>query len=436
MERSYIDEVLNKKEAKVKISGWVHDVRDLSKVKFLVLRDKSGVIQVTGIKGITPDNVFEELDKIPRESVISIEGKSVKSKQALGGMEVNPEKIEIISKAEHPLPIDVSDFSKTELPKRLDWRSLSLRSKKSRFIFKIQSKIVEGMQEWLNVNGFQQVFTPCLMGIASESGSEVFEVKYFNKKAFLRQDPQLHRQLTIAGGIEKLYDIGSSWRAEKSNTVRHLCEHRTCAVELSFIKDERDVMRVEEQVIISAFKKVNEDCKKELEELKVELKIPKAPFLEFNFPELYKIIAKLGKRIEEGEDLDLEAERLLWKYVQEKYPGNDFYFVNKFPFKKKPFYVYKDKSDDYARSTDLYYRGIEMSSGGQRENRYDILIKNVKEKNMNPKLVEWFTQTFRYGVPTHGGFAIGIERITMVLLGLDNVREAVLFPRDPDRTAP
>jgi aspartyl-tRNA synthetase len=274
------------------------------------------------------------------------------------------------------------------------------------------------------------------MGVASESGSEVFEVKYFNTKAYLRQDPQLHRQLTILGGIEKLYDIGPSWRAEKSHTMRHLTEHRTCAVELAFIESERDVMRVEEQVVISTFEKVNKECKEELKLLGVELKIPKAPFLEINFPEIYEILDKMGRKLKDGEDLDSEAEKLLWEYVQKKHPGVEFYFVNKFPFGKKPFYVYCDKDEKYARSTDLYYKGMEMSSGGQREHRYDKLIKNVKEKGIPLKSVEWFTKFFRYGAPPHGGFAIGIERITMMLLGLENVREAALFPRDPERLTP
>jgi aspartyl/asparaginyl-tRNA synthetase len=263
MERDYISEVLKGKKSKVFVKGWVYDSRDLSKIRFLVLRDVSGIVQVTGVKGKTPEKVFDVLDKIPKESVIEIEGKVVASKQAPGGYEINPEKLDVLAEAESPLPIDISDFSKTDLDKRLDWRSLSLRSKKSKSIFKIQGKIIQGMQDWLNSNGYYQIFTPSLMGIAAESGSEVFEVKYFDKKAFLRQDPQLHRQLTIAGGIEKIYDIGPSWRAEKSHTVRHLCEHRTCAVELAFIDSEYDVMRVEEQVIISAFKRVNEDCKKE-----------------------------------------------------------------------------------------------------------------------------------------------------------------------------
>ncbi len=436
-DRVYINEITASQDgSKAVIAGWLYEARDLGKIRFIILRDSSGDIQITAHKDKTAKNIFDAMAKTSRESVVLISGIVQKSAKAPGGREITPDSFEVLASAEQPLPIDTSDFSKTELPKRLDWRSLSLRTKKSKAIFKIQAKILEGMQEWLNKNGFYQIFTPCLMGVPSESGSEVFEVNYFDKKTFLRQDPQLHRQLSIAGGIEKLYDIGPSWRAEKSHTVRHLCEHRTCAVELAFIDSEQDTMRVEEQIVISAFKKVNEVCKKELEYLGVKLKIPQAPFPELRFPDIYTILGKMGKKVEVGEDLDLEAERLLWQYIQKKYPEAEFYFINKFPFKKKPFYVRKDDDSEYAKSVDLYYKGIEMSSGGQRENRYKQLMENVKVKKINPKSVEWFTQFFKYGVPPHGGFALGIERITMVLLELDNIREAVLFPRDTERITP
>ncbi|MEA3329717.1 MAG: aspartate--tRNA(Asn) ligase [Nanoarchaeota archaeon] len=435
MERIKINELKKKTGKTVLIKGFIHEIRDQSKVKFILLRDNSGIIQT--VTTSDKKEIFEKIAKIPKESVISIEGVVKEEKQAPSGIEIHVEKYNILSEAHNDLPISVVEKGEPPaLPVRLDWRCLSLRTKKSQAIFKIQSKILEGMQEWLNKNGFQQVFTPCLMGVPSESGSEVFGVNFFKQKAFLRQDPQLHRQLTIAGGIERLYDIGPSWRAEKSHTVRHLTEHRICAVEAAFIEDEKDIMRIEEQVIISAFKKVNEDCKKELDCLGVELKIPKAPFPIVEFPEVYNILRNMGSDIKEGEDLNLEQERLLWKYIQEKYSGEEFYFLNKFPFKKKPFYVRGEDDSDYARSTDLYYKGIEMSSGGQRENRYGVLMKNVQDKKLNSASVKWFTKFFKYGVPTHGGFSIGIERITMVLLQLENIREAVLFPRDTERLTP
>jgi len=431
--RILIKEVFSSKKKEVEIAGWVHNTRNLSKVKFLVLRDISGIVQVTGVNGKTEDKIFEMMDKLSRESVVYVKGSLKDSKQAPGGKEINPSELVVISEAES-LPIDVSEHSKTELPKRLDYRCLSLRTKRSQAIFKVQSKIVEGMQNWLNKNNFQQVFTPCLMGVPSESGAEAFEVKYFNKKAFLRQDPQLHRQLTVLGGIEKLYDIGPSWRAEKSNTIKHMTEHRTCAVELAFIDDEQDTMRVEEQMIVSAIQNVLDTCQEELDFLEVKLKVPKTPFPELRFPEIYDILKKEGKDIY-GEDLDAEAEKILWEYVKKNYKS-DFYFFNKFPHRIKPFYVMGDNNSEWARSVDLNFKGMEMSSGGQREHRYDKLMKNVKERKMSLKSVEWFTKFFKYGVPPHGGFALGIERFTQMLLDIPNIREATLFPRDPDRTTP
>jgi len=289
------------------------------------------------------------------------------------------------------------------------------------------------MEDWLKKNKFMQVFTPCLMGVPSESGSEVFTVSYFGKPAFLRQDPQLHRQLTILGGLERVYDIGPSWRAELSHTVKHLCEHRTCAVETAFIKDEYDVMKIEEQVIVSALKKVSEDCKEELKILNIEIKIPKIPFPVLEFPEIYNILKKKGKKIKDGDDLDTECDKILAKYVNEKY-SSEFFFINKFPHAVKPFYVMGEGK--YARSTDLYFNELELSSGGQREHRYDEIIKNIKSRKLNPANLEWFIKYFKYGAPPHGGFAIGIERITQMLLKLGNVREAVLFPRDTERLVP
>jgi len=435
MERVSISKIQGKKE--VLLEGWIHDLRELAKAKFLLLRDMSGIVQCV----LKPESKgFQE--KLSVESVIRVQGRIKTAKLTSNELTIHDSEIEVISlevlnKAE-PLPLQVFEKDKniqTDLSTRLDYRSLDLRKPRNSAIFKIQADLVEGMQKHLNSQEFMQVFTPALMGAASESGADVFEVKYFNTKAYLRQDPQLHRQLTILGGIEKLYDIGPSWRAEKSHTTKHITEHRTCAVELAFIKDETDTMRVEEQVIVNALKNVKEKCARELELLNIKLKIPETPFPELRFPDVYDILDKQGKDIY-GEDLDSEAEKLLWEHVQKKFKS-EFYFFNRFPSKIKPFYVmYVDEQPQFARSVDLNFKGLELSSGGQREHRYDKIIQHVKEKKMNLKSVEWFTKHFRYGAPPHGGFAIGIERLTQNLLNLNNVREAVLFARDPDRLTP
>ncbi len=434
MERSRASDASPGKD--VMLRGWVALVRDLGGLKFFMLRDNSGTIQVTLKKGESPQKLIDEAGKLNREDCVTVRGKVRKAGQAPGGREVVPEGIDVISRSEPVLPIDIGSKIETGIDKRHDWRSIDLRDPRNTAIFRIQSKIVEGMQEWLIKNDYVQVFTPCLMGTASESGSDVFPVMYYDKEAFLRQDPQLHRQLVIAGGFDRIYDIGPSWRAEPSHTTRHLCEHRGAAVEAAFINDEKDTMRIEEKVVTSGFRKVAKDCKEELELLGAKVTVPELPFPELRFPRVYDILEKMGKKVEHGEEVDREAELLLAKHVEKKH-GHEFFFLNRFPFKKKPFYVMRvDDDPQWARSVDMIFRGLEMSSGGQREHRYDKLMEQVRMKKMKPEGVEWFTKFFRYGVPPHGGFCLGIERITQQLLNIKNIRDAVLFPRTPERFMP
>ncbi|MBS3052747.1 MAG: aspartate--tRNA(Asn) ligase [Candidatus Aenigmarchaeota archaeon] len=421
----------------MEVRGFVDEIRDLGGLKFIKLNTSNGYLQITVKKKEVSKDVLDKVEKITRQSVISVQGELKKSKEAPGGHEIIPEKVDVLSVAETPLPLDPSGKTSAELDTRLDWRPLDLRSPRNRAIIRIQSKIVEGMEEYLRKEGFTQVFTPCIIGAASEGGSEVFSVTYFDKEAFLRQDPQLHRELTIAGGIPKIFDLGPSWRAELSHTVRHTCEHRGCAVELAYIKDETDTMRVEEQLIVNAFKKVQEDCKEDLEVLDKQIEVPKTPFPELSFPQIYDVLDSFGKKYKRGlEDYDRESEVLLYNYVKEKHK-NDFFFVNKFPFAVKPFYVMRvDDDQTWARSVDMIYKGIELSSGGQREHRYDKLMEQVKLKGLTNESVEWFTKYFRYGIPPMGGFCIGVERLVMQMLDVKNIREIMLFPRTPERLLP
>ncbi len=434
MERTYASEIgKGMKSKRIALSGWVESIRDLGNLKFLVLRDATGTVQITIKKGDVVKGVMDVADKLGREFVINVEGVVKENEKAPRGVEISPAKITVLSESATMFPTEIGGVIKSNLDTRLDWRSLDLRNPKNAAVFRIQSKLLEGFREYLTKNNFMQVFTPCILGSTSEGGSEVFPVVYFDKQAFLRQDPQLHRQLCILAGFEKIYDIGPSWRAELSHTVRHLCEHRGVAVELAFIKDEYEVMRVEEQLIESGIDRISKDCKEDFELLGVEIPKVKLPFPLLEFPKVYDVLAEFGITLTPGEDYGREAEEFLGKYAKEKLKS-DFLFINKFPFAKKPFYVMRDGT--YARSTDLVFRGIEQSSGGQREHRYDELMKNVKEKKLNPSSIEWFTKFFKFGVPPHGGFCMGIERFTMQLLGLPNIREATLFPRDPERLLP
>ncbi|MEM3412042.1 MAG: aspartate--tRNA(Asn) ligase [archaeon] len=434
MERLYLGEISEKMlNQEVLVSGWVQNLRVVGKLAFLILRDWTGLGQVI-IRDSTP--FFKEVSNLTLESVVSVKGILKESKQSKFGWEIEAKELKIITKAEAPLPLNISGKVESSLDARLDWRPIDLRTPESKAIFRIQAKIVQAMTNYLISNGYLQVFTPCLLYRGAEGGADVFKLDYFGKEAYLRQDPQLHRELSIIGGVEKLFEVGPSFRAEKSFTTRHLCEYHSIAVEQAFIKNERDLERVQEQMCLAAIKELKENCEKELEVLGIELEVPKTPFPELTFPEIYSILEELGKPSKFGEDYGSEQEFALGEYVKEKY-GSDFFFVNRFPFAVKPFYVRRVEEDPrWARSIDLIFKGLEISTGGQREHEYERLLINLKEKNINPTDFEWFTKYFKYGVPPLGGFAIGIERFTKQLLGRTNIRECRLFPRDVQRLEP
>ncbi len=433
----YISDILKEPNRKVHIGGRVSRINDLKSARFIWVNDVSGAIQVTVIKKKTSPELLTTLESLMPNDFVAINGHIPEEVKAASGLEIIPDSVRIVSKAMGPSPIDIDGYNETSVDKRLDWRALDLRNSRSTAVFLIQSKLMEGMQKHLYSEKFMQVFTPSLMGVSSEGGSEVFNLKHFGKNAFLRQDPQLHRELLMVAGFEKIYEIGPSWRAELSNTPQHLTEHRTCAAEISFIDDEHDIIKVEENLIVHGLSAVVKDCQEELKALGVELNVPKLPFPVLEFPKVYEILEELGFKYQRGrEDYDKKGEMALGNYVKEKY-NSDFFFVNRFPFAVKPFYVMKvDEDPTWARSVDLIYKGMELSSGGQREHRYEKIISQAKEKGLDIENLEWFTNFFKYGAPPHGGFSIGMERFVMQILNLQNIREASLFPRAPERLVP
>jgi len=436
LKRTHYTDQVETAEGPVVLAGWVHEIKDLARARFIWLRDRHGIAQITIIKTKIDPAILKSSDALGNEDVIAVEGTPVKERIAKVGAEIIPTKIELLVKALAAVPLPVSGKIESNLDVRLDWRVIDLRRRENLALFQIQSKLVEGMVEYLSANDYLQVFTPCLLGGTSEGGAEVFKVDYFGKEAFLRQDPQLHRQLCIAAGFDKIYDLGPNWRAEISHTPRHLCEHRGLAVEFGFMQDERDMMRLEEETVVAALRKVKAECARELELLQISLEIPNTPFPEVRFPDIYEIVRQYGKEVPFGSDLDKEAETILSQYVREKHK-NEAFFINRFPFKTKPFYVMRvDDDPQWARSVDFVYKDLEQSSGGQRENRYEKIMEQLKEKKVNAEGMAWFTEPFKYAVPPHGGFCLGIERFTMSLLGKQNVRETVLFPRTPERLIP
>lgn len=426
-ERTYVKNVFEKKQGeKVVLKGWVHDTRDLKKVRFIVLKDITGRVQITGTEKITPSKVFDLMDSLNRESVVEIHGKVVDSKQAPGGKEINPDEIKILANAEQNLPIDVFDFSKTELPKRLDFRFLDFHREKIQAIFKIQTEIARSFREYFYKNKYIEIQPPYIISTSSEGGTELFPVKYFEKNAYLAQSPQLYKQM-LACSMEKTFTVGPAWRAEKHNTTRHINEIRMIDIEAAF-NDQFSIMKELEESVKFVVKNILEKCKRELEILGVKnLKIPSGVYLHYE-----DAIKKVGGKI--GEDFSPEQEKKLC----EMHFG-DIVFTHSWPTSIKPFYIMpKDENENSKESCgfDALYGGVEISSGGQRIHLPGLLIKMIKKKKLNPDNFREYIDSFRYGAPPHAGWAIGLERFTQIICGLDNVKEATMFPRDRDRLTP
>src|SRR3989344_749948 len=414
----------------VVVAGWGYDQRDLGKVRFLVLRDFSGEIQVTAHKDKSSKEIFDLMQKVSRESVILISGKIQKSDRAPGGKELVPEYFEILAVAESPLPVDVSDFSKTELPKRLDYRYVDFHRRRTQAIFKIQHTLSTSFKEFFASRGFIEMQPPCLIGVASEGGADVFKVKYFEKEACLAQSPQLYKEM-IACSMEKTFMITPVWRAEKHNTVRHINEIRQMDIECAFM-NQMDVMKLEEEVVKHMISQVISRNKSEIELLGLKLKIPSAKYISYD--ETIALLKKSGIKIAIGDDLKPEAEKKLGELFPET-----LVFVYSWPASLKPFYIMPRGADvdaEYSEGFDLIYRGMEITSGGQRIHLPELLIAKIKQKGLKVESLKDFIDSFRFGAPPHSGWSIGLERMTMLLCDLDNVREATMFPRDRDRLTP
>ena len=420
----------------VVVAGWVREIRDFGRLKFILLADREGEIQITAKAGEVENGIMETMDKLGKEYVIAVKGKVRENKKAPGGREIVPEKIEILNESERVLPLEVRSKAKAELPTRLDNRFLDLRKPEVLAIFKIRSEAANAIREFFYKNSFIEVHTPKIVASATESGANVFPILYFEKEAFLAQSPQFYKQACMVAGFERVFEIAPAFRAEKHHTVRHLTEYTSVDAEISFIKDHEDVMRVVENLIKHVFERVSERCEKELKVLNLDISAPKLPIKRITMLEAYKLLEKEGYSVEHGDELDTEGEKLFGKIVKEKF-GTEFVFLTEFPWKVRPFYTYrKEKEPEWTKSFDLVYKGVEIVTGGQREHRYNVLLSQCKEKGINPEAIDFYLKMFRYGAPPHGGFGLGLDRLVMLMLNLSNVREATLFPRDPERLEP
>src|SRR3989338_7456453 len=433
--RTLISDLKNHLDKEVFLQGWVQEVRNLSKIKFIILRDYTGNMQTLALKSETTPESFELINTLSNESVVEIHGLAKSNKESRWGIEVLIKELKIISLAQTPLPIDNSDKGLTHLEKRLDHRFLDTRNLKTQAIFKIRSKIVKSLSNFFDAQGFTNIHTPKLTQLGVESGAELFKVDYFGHPIYLAQSPQVYKQMFVGGGFERVYEIAPVFRAEKSHTMRHLTEFMGVDLEMGFIKDHNDVIDFIEAMFVDLMAKLKLEVPEELKLLNVDLSMPqKIPRLTLD--EARKLLVSKGKNYGPEEDLDAEGEKLIAEVVKEKY-NSDFVFLTLFPWKLKPFYQMKDeKNKNVTKSFDLLFKGVEICSGSQREHRYDVWSKQAVEKGLDPETMKEYGELFQYGMPPHGGAGFGLDRITQRLLSLDNVREAVLLPRDPERRTP
>ena len=436
MERTYAANVRGAEE--IKVCGFVDTIRNKSKMAFIVLKDITGKVQVTVEKNEDPE-LDAAVNSLTPDSVITVIGKAVESEYVkLGGVEIYPKQI-IVESIAAPLPIDREarkGHERSSIDQRIDYRWVDLRTEKNQMLFKVQTKLVAAMREYLLEKNFMEIHTPKLIGAASESGADVFEVKYFDRNAYLAQSPQFYKQMAMASGFERIFEVGPVFRAEKSFTSKHTTEFSGFDLEFSFIESFHDVMQLEAELLTYALGKVKEAYGKEIEEMfGIALEVPTMPFPVMKLNDLYdELEREFGYKVPEEEkgDLTTEAEHLSYDLVKKKF-GHEFLFVTDFSAEKRAFYHMRDEQG-IPQGYDLIWRGVEITTGAQREHRYDVLCQQAKEKGLDED-VKFYTEFFKYGCPPHGGFGLGIDRLTMLLLGM-TIKEAMFIFRGPTRLTP
>ncbi len=413
----------------ITLFGWVQEVRDLGGIRFIIMQDREGTLQVTIPKKRVAPEVLSKSDTLQKRFSIGVKGTVKKTNMTSRGIEVIPKEIRVFNVAAEQLPIDITGKTPANIETRLDARALDLSLEQNAAAFKIQHTALSAIRDFLFEKGYLEVHTPRIIASATEGGAELFPVDYFGQKAFLAQSPQLYKeQLTMS--LEKVFEVGPFFRAELSHTRRHLSEFVSVDVEQAFASAE-DVMKLLEQVIQFTCKAIAEKCAKELAALKYRATIPEIPFKRFTYDEVLADLAKEGVTIPWGEDITTEAFRVLGKN------RGYYYFITDWPTKSKAFYIKpKDGNPELCEGFDLMWRWIELVSGGTRIADKNLLMERMKEKGLNPDSFKYHLQAFDYGMPPHAGWAIGLERLTMVLTGKKNIREVALYPRDRSRLTP
>jgi aspartyl-tRNA synthetase, archaeal type len=423
----------------VTLAGWVYEIRDLGGITFLVLRDRTGRAQITLVKKKVDADLLETVKRLSRESVVTVTGTIKAEPKAPNGYELIPEKVELVNEAQSPLPMDTTGKVDAELDTRLDNRFMDLRREEQTAVFIIRDTIQQSIRDFLKENKFVETTTSKIVAAATEGGTDLFPISYFDREAFLNQSPQLFKQMLMSAGLDRVYEIGPIFRAEEHDTRKHLNEATSIDIEMSFA-DHEDVMELLENMITYVYEQVVEKCHLSLAVLELELQIPKLPFNKYTYENVLEIINNEIPEIETkmafGDDIGTQAEHLFGEYVFNK-TGESHYFIIDWPTETKPFYAMPyENRPEISKSFDMMHRMMELSSGAQRVHLHDLLVEQIQAKGLNPDGFEFYLKPFRYGMPPHSGFGVGAERLVMTMLGLDNIREAVLFPRDRKRLSP
>ncbi|MDF0590506.1 aspartate--tRNA(Asn) ligase [Candidatus Methanocrinis natronophilus] len=415
----------------VTLAGWAHEVRDLGGICFLVLRDREGLAQVTLVAKKVDRDLLEKVRHLSRESVLLVRGRVKQEAKAPRGYEIIPSQIEVLNVAASPLPMDPTGKVGADLDTRLDSRFIDLRRAPVLAVFRIEGEVLRSFREFFGENGFLEVCTPKVVATATEGGTALFPITYFEREAFLNQSPQLYKQMLMSAGLDRVFEIGPIFRAEEHDTRRHLNEAISIDVEVSFA-DEADVMALLEEAVAKAYRDVAERCEKDLVALGIDLTVPKTPFKRVTYTEALKI-ANDGRavEIEWGDDLDTEAEKAVGSAIGEHY------FMTEWPTAIKPYYTlpFEDRPE-ISRGFDLMHPSMELASGAQRVHDPDLLAEKIRRQGLDPDGFEFYLKAFRFGMPPHAGWGLGLGRVVLTMLGLENIRDAVLFPRDRRRLVP
>jgi nondiscriminating aspartyl-tRNA synthetase len=416
---------------RVSVAGWVHEKRDLGGVLFLIVRDISGFAQVTLPKKKVEPELFDHVKRVPRESVVVVEGEVKSENKAPNGYEIIPQQMHVLSEASQVLPLDTTGKVGAELDTRLDARFMDLRTERTKHIFIVRSLTLKAIRAFFDERGLIEINTPKIVSAATEGGTALFPISYFEREAFLNQSPQLYKQILMASGFDRVYEIAPIFRAEEHDTTKHLNEATSVDVELAFVSD-KEVMALLEELIAFVYSRVVDYPG--LPKLKVNLEVPAIPFRRITYAEAIELLSGEGERIEWGEDLGTSAERTLGKIIGE------LYFITDWPCAIKPFYAQpadvEGKSGDICKAFDLMHPRLELSSGSQRVYSYELLKRQIESKGLSADSFEFYLDAFRYGMPPHAGWGLGVERLLMSMLEVENIRDVVLFPRDRRRLAP